>query len=81
MDWEAHREESKQRRADNRDASAQILLDKGVTFTTHNDGAHLIVKFGGAVADFWPGTGKYHLRSEVKYKRGVFNLLKDLGVP
>lgn len=78
--WRAHKEESQKRREFNRNSSAQILRDKGIAFDEKNLGAHLIVKHDGKVADFWPGTGKYQVRGTGKYKRGVFNLLKDLGV-
>jgi hypothetical protein len=80
MDWDAHRQWSRERRAGNRRNSADILRERGVDFVTRNDGAHLIVQFGTATADFWPGTGKYRVRPDGKYLRGVFNLLKDLGV-
>lgn len=73
-------EESKAKRAGNRENSAEILTQRGVSFTPKNGGAHLIVNHNGKVADFWPGTGKYQVRGAGPYKRGVFNLLKDLGV-
>lgn len=79
MDWSAHRQESRERRASNRSSSADILRERGVDFVIRNDGAHLIVRYGAATADFWPGTGKYRVRPDGKYKRGVFNLLKDIG--
>lgn len=74
------REESKLRRASNRENSAKILLERGISFTSHNKEAHLVVKHGKAVVDFWPGTGKYIFRKTNVRGRGVFNLLNDLGV-
>lgn len=85
-DWSefsaAMRQQSQDRRASNRQSSATLLEEKCVSFESRNDGAHLIVQHGGHVVDFWPGTGKYVFRPAApwKYKRGVFNLLKDLGV-
>lgn len=71
---------SQERRASNRENSAELLRGRGVPFEEKNDGAHLIVRYGGKVADFWPGTGKYNVRGSGVYKRGVFRLLKELGV-
>lgn len=65
------------RRANNRESSPRILAERGVSFETKNDGAHLIVTIGELVVDFWPGTGKFITRSaKPKTGRGVFNLLK-----
>lgn len=75
--WQA---ESSERRAANRDSSAQVLSDHGVSFESKNMGAHLIVSCDGKVADFWPGTGKYIPRGFGRQGRGVFNLLKLLGI-
>jgi len=72
--------ESEARRADNREKSAVILAERGIQFETKNMGAHLIVSHDGKVADFWPGTGKYIPRGGGRPGRGVFNLLKRLGV-
>lgn len=74
------KEESQAKRAGNRENSADILAQRGISFTTNNAGAHLIVTHNHKTADFWPGTGKYQVRGTGQYKRGVFNLLKDLGV-
>ncbi|WP_054912480.1 hypothetical protein [Pseudomonas sp. NBRC 111127] len=75
--WQA---ESAERRARNRQGSAEILAERGVQFEVKNMGAHLIVSHEGKVADFWPGTGKYIPRGGGRPGRGVFNLLKLLGV-
>lgn len=87
-DWrgfgEAMKQASQERRAGNRESSPQVLRDHGVAFETKNDGAHLVVRHAGKVADLWPGTGKYRVRRPggkgEQYRRGVFNLLRDLGV-
>lgn len=82
MDWKAFSdgmsEISKERRAGNRSNSAAILRERGIAFECCNDGAHLIVQHAGKITDFWPGTGKYCVRGSGKYKRGVFNMLRDL---
>ena len=70
---------SKEKRASNREASAQILRSHGIDFETKNIDAHLIVHHGTFCVDFWPGTGKWKDRKG-KYGRGVFQLLKYLGV-
>jgi hypothetical protein len=65
------------RRANNRESSPRILAERGVSFESKNEGAHLIVTIGGMVVDFWPGTGKFITRgAKPKTGRGVFNLLK-----
>ena len=58
-DMDAH---SKKKRASNREQSAQYLADKGIVFTSHNQGAHLIVEGNNGHIDFWPGTGKWKTR-------------------
>ena len=71
-------QESIERRASNRESSATLLTERGIVFEAKNSGAHLIVKHGDKVADFWPGTGKFIVRGG-KQGRGVFNLLKKIG--
>ena len=72
----AMKEQSQERRANNRESSAAILTNKGIPFESKNGGAHLIVN-GGEV-DFWPGTGKWIFRQSRKQGRGVRQLLKAL---
>lgn len=79
-EFEAHKEASKARRADNREQSANLLTDHGVQFESKNLGAHLVVTHGERVVDFWPGTGKWIERRKTKHHRGVFKLLTRLGV-
>jgi hypothetical protein len=78
--FNAMRESGKERRASNRETTPELLRRHGIPFDTKNDGAHLIVYHGGKIADLWPGTGKYQVRGTGKYRRGVFNMLRDLGV-
>ena len=72
----ALKEESKIRRALNRESSAKVLRSNGFPFESKNDGAHLIVGFG--IADFWPGTGKWTIRKTGESGRGVFPLMRKL---
>lgn len=73
-------QESQVRRGENRENSAVILTERGVQFEAKNMGAHLIVSHEGKIVDFWPGTGKYIPRGFGRPGRGVFNLLKAIGV-
>lgn len=73
-------EESKQRRASNRERSASLLDSEGVKYLTKNAGAHLIVEGRDETVDFWPGTGLFITRRTKKRGRGVRNLLKVLHV-
>jgi hypothetical protein len=76
--WAAHRELSKQKRASNREESARILREAGLTFTTKNEGAHLVVVRLAVVVDFWPGTGLWISRNPAKRGRGVQPLINFL---
>lgn len=78
--FNAAREAGRERRASNRETTPEVLRQHGVQFQVKNGGAHLIVQHGGKVADLWPGTGKYQVRGSGGYRRGVFNLLRELGV-
>jgi hypothetical protein len=72
----AMKEASQEKRANNRQSSAEILKNKGVEFESKNLGAHLIVTGKKGLIDFWPGTGKFIPRNGGRNGRGVFNLLK-----
>ncbi len=67
-------EASKQRRAANRENSAQLLREHGVPFVSKNSGAHLVID--GGWADFWPGTGLWIIRITKQRERGVFPLIR-----
>lgn len=78
--YRAMKEDSKERRARNRDKSPAILRKHGIAYHSRNGGAHLIiVEDLSVVADFWPGTGKWIFRRGSKEGRGVFSLIKELG--
>jgi len=74
--WEGYAERSKLKRASNREQSARTLTQFEVPFTTHNYGAHLIIKCGEQIIDFWPGTGKWIVRGGADGRRGVMHLVK-----
>lgn len=74
----AMQEESRQKRASNRESSAKMLTAAGVAFETKNEGAHLIVTANGHTVDFWPGTGLWIERGTTKQKRGVRRLIAEL---
>lgn len=81
--FNAARADGQLRRARNRATSAGVLRERGIPFEVKNEGAHLIVRYRDSVADLWPGTGKYRVRKPggkgERYRRGVFNLLRDIG--
>lgn len=79
-DFAAWNKVKQAKRADNRKRSADLLALKGVRFTMHNAGAHLIIQADGYLVDFWPGTGKWATRGH-RFSivgRGVRNLLSHL---
>ncbi len=56
------------------------LQEVGIEFTSHNGGAHLIVKGHSCDFDFWPGTEKWRARgqkSQMNY--GIDSLIKACG--
>jgi len=70
--WDEHKKEKKQ---NNQKSSVAILEEKGVKFERLSD-THLRV----AEYDYWPSTGLFIHRKTQKRGRGVFGLLKKLGV-
>lgn len=79
-DFDAMREASKEKRARNRRMSAEMLRRYDVWFQSKNAGAHLIVRHGCMVVDFWPGTGLWIVRGAGIRSRGVRKLLRHLEV-
>lgn len=71
--YDAMKEASKEKRANNRDRSTEILVVAGVPFVSKNNGAHLIV---AERFDFWPGTGLWKERGGRKTGRGIRGLLQ-----
>ena len=70
--WAAYHKERQAKRAGNREHATRRLREAGIPFTSHNDGAHLIVM---EQFDLWPGTGKWKERGAEKYHRGVGGLI------
>ncbi len=73
--WRDYKAASQEKRASNRESSAQYLTEVGIPFVSKNEGAHLIVESGKCLIDFWPGTGKWNSRDGTK-GRGVQNLVQ-----
>ena len=73
--FNAMREHSKQKRANNRQSSKAMLDAHNIRYVTKNIDAHLIVEDR---IDFWPGTGKWIVRGEKKHRRGVKKLIAYL---
>lgn len=78
--FRAHHARQQEKRAKNREDSTAMLTERGIFFTAHNDGAHLIVADRW---DFWPGTGKFKERrgrpgKSLRTGRGVRNLLEHI---
>lgn len=73
--FNAMKEASKERRANNRDRSTEILVLAGVPFVSKNNGAHLIVD---GRFDFWPGTGLWKERDARRKGRGIRSLLASV---
>jgi hypothetical protein len=61
--FEGYRAAKQAKRASNRSQSADYLKQRGIPFTSHNDGAHLIVEGPAGYIDFWPGTGRWKDRA------------------
>jgi len=76
-DFRAMQDRSKDKRATNRAKAVATLQEKGIIFTEHNYGAHLIVEGRDCYIDYWPGTGKWNMRSG-KRGFGLNNLLKEI---
>lgn len=74
--YDLMRKRSQDKRADNREKSASYLTSAGVHFTSHNNGAHLIVEGKDCYIDFWPGTGRWSTRDGKRSGFGVKELVK-----
>lgn len=71
--------EFSERRRHNRESSPLRLNENAIEYTTHNNGAHLVVKGVGETIDFWPGAGLWVVRKKNKDGTGVFNLIKYIA--
>jgi len=50
-------------RTQRRENAPELLQKAGIPFTTHNNGAHLILDTHLGFIDFWPGTTKWKTRT------------------
>lgn len=78
--FNALKKERQEKRASNRENSAEYLRERGIPFVEKNGGAHLIVEGKECFIDFWPGTGKWSSRCGNK-GFGVRNLVAFIGAP
>lgn len=78
--FEGYRAAKQEKRASNRSQSADYLTQRGIPFSSHNFGAHLIVEGPAGYIDFWPGTGRWKdRRGPAGF--GVRNLVIHLAGP
>lgn len=75
--WRDVKQARQEKRANNREQSAEYLEKYGIPFVSKNMGAHLIVEGGDCFIDFWPGTGRWITRNGVK-GFGVRNLVAHI---
>lgn len=68
------------KRERNTKSSTDILIHKRISFVSRNTGAHLVICHADLMIDFWPATGLWKVRKSPKEGRGVFKLLKYMGV-
>lgn len=73
------REHKRAKRVSNTEQSTQLLIDADIPFESHNGGAHIVIKAGNAVYDFWPSTGLWWLRPTKIKHRGVFRLIQVIN--
>lgn len=76
--YRALNEQSKEKRANNRQASARLLNEYKIPYLSKNFGAHLVIECADQVIDFWPGTGLWTVRGDPKKRRGVLHLIKHV---
>jgi len=73
---EQRKQESKRRKRNNLSGTMVMLGKNGISYESKNDGVHLVVYHDGKVADLWPSTGKFNIRGDNRYFRGVRLLIK-----
>lgn len=77
--YRAMKERSKEKREANRDNAPKILEEAGISFSSHNLGAHLVVRAYGWVVDCWPGTGRWTFRDTTRFHGfGIFSMIQRL---
>ena len=69
------KERKQEKRADNMQQSTRFITRKGIYFTSHNNGTHLVIdEPNTGVIDFWPSTGLWIPRNTGRKHRGVLKL-------
>jgi len=68
----------KKKKSDNKISSTDLLIKNNICFDSKNNGAHLVVSHKNKIADFWPSTGKWIVRGNSQYQRGVFKLITEI---
>jgi hypothetical protein len=81
IDFEQFKEDSKRKRQSNLEYSTRLIKAEGFNVVSKNQGYHLIVTHNSKTVDFWPSTGKYKIRGQVHYGRGVARLIRDINQP
>jgi hypothetical protein len=71
--------ERQERVGRNKSFAVEMLRECNVSFQVKNNGEHVIVA-GNPATDYWPGTGLFIQRKTKKEGRGIYNLLKLIGV-
>lgn len=71
--YAALREASKERRKNNRDHAPTVLQREGISYVSHNGGAHLVVE---SRFDYYPGTGLFIDRTTKTQHRGIRSLVQ-----
>lgn len=74
-DMAALTEYRRQKKASNTKSSTAMLMAAGIAFTSLNGGAHLRLMVGNRPVDFWPSTGLWHARGDLRNSRGIKNLI------
>lgn len=70
---------SKNQRATRRDEAPSKLDAAGLSYSSNNEGAHLIVMGEMDIADFWPGTSRWKLRKGNTKGFGIDKLTKAMA--
>lgn len=79
-DFRDLREYRKEKRKRNKTNSTDLLKQHSINFEEKNNGVHLIIHHNDKTLDFYPSTGLWRDRENKRQKRGIFPLLRYLGV-
>ena len=73
--WDGWREMKQAKRRSNLAYSTNKLVREGLTFTSHNNGIHLVLIKNGQPIDYWPSTGLWWVRGTRNKRRGIDKLI------